>query len=501
MAQGRAVWSNSSMAFGMRVGGLVCLLALGAFAACSADQSGQGTPGGNGASSGSGGSAGAAASGGSAGSGNGGSGNFSGTGGLIDAGQGGSGGFDPDADSCAGEVSQGERKPLDMYVMFDMSGSMQSEAAPGVTKWDAVRPALQGFLNSPASAGIGVGIQYFPLLAAGSAWSCTSNSQCGGGGMCALKLCANLVPNRLEFCQNNSDCGFGGNCQRFGECANDTGYICTPLGGTCSGGLGACNAPASSFCTNADSCLVGDYQKPDVNIGVLPGNAAALIASLNAQTPRGATPTGPALQGAIQQAQSYANSNPGHQVVTVLVTDGTPTSCNPTAIGPIANLASAALNANPSVQTFVIGVFESGDTTGPDNANQIANAGGTGAAFVVNAASTDLGAQFTQALEDIRGSALSCEYSIPAPSSGELDYGKVNVEFKDGAATVTVPYVGDASSCDPSIGGWYYDADPAGGGTPSTIVVCPATCDQFTASSSGATVDVRLGCKREDIPK
>ncbi|MCB9588885.1 MAG: VWA domain-containing protein [Polyangiaceae bacterium] len=483
------------------LGALVSMCAVGVVAACSASSgNGNQVSGGTGGSAASGGTGGGG-SGGVAGSGN--TGNFGGSGGLIDGGNnGGTGGFDPDADTCAGEVTQGERKPLDMYVMFDMSGSMGAEAAPGVTKWDAVRPALQGFLTAPESAGIGVGIQYFPLLAAGSAWSCTSNSQCSGaGGLCVLKACSNQFPN-LVPCSNNSDCGFLGSCVNLGNCGTDVNSVCAPVGDTsvCGGGL-TCNQMTSSFCTESDSCLVGDYQAPDVGIAELPGNAAAITASLNAQMPRGATPTGPALQGAIQHAQSWAGSHTGHQVVVVLVTDGTPTSCNPTNINQISALATAALNGTPSVQTFVIGVFENGDTTGQSNANSIANAGGTGTAFVVDAASSSLGAQFTQALNDIRGTALSCEYSIPMPSTGTLDYDKVNVEFKDGSSTVTVPYVGDAGSCDATLGGWYYDVDPAAGGTPSTIVMCPVTCDQFTAASGAATVDVRLGCKREDIPR
>ncbi len=474
------------------------MCAVGAVAACSASSGG-----GNEVTGGNGGSA---ANGGSAGSAQGGVGgtgavSFGGTGGLIDGGNnGGTGGFDPDADSCAGEVTQGERKPLDMYVMFDMSGSMGVDAAPGVTKWDAVRPALQGFLTAPESTGIGVGIQYFPLLAAGSAWNCTNSNQCAGG-LCVLKACSDQFPN-LVPCNTVNDCGLFGSCVPLGNCGSDVNSVCAPVGDTtvCGGG-DTCNTMTSSFCTNSDSCLVGDYQAPDVAIAELPGNAAAITASLNAQMPRGSTPTGPALQGAIQHAQSWASSHAGHQVVTVLVTDGTPTSCNPTNINQIAALATTALNGTPSVQTFVIGVFESGDTTGQSNANTIANAGGTGAAFVVDAASSSLGAQFTQALEDIRGTALSCEYSIPMPSNGTLDYDKVNVEFKDGANTVTVPYVGDAGSCDATLGGWYYDVDPAGGGTPATIVMCPVTCDQFTAASGAASVDVRLGCKREDIPR
>lgn len=491
------------MAFRFRVsrpllGALVSMCAVGAVAACSASSGdNSGVTGGTGGSAASGGSGGAnGGNGGTAATGNT---SFGGSGGLLDGGNnGGSGGFDPDADTCAGEVTQGERKPLDMYIMMDLSGSMDVEAAAGVTKWSAVRQAMSGFIQDSASEGIGVGIQYFPLLTAGGAWECRTNSDCGTAGPCLIKACQPFLGG-LDFCTSNLNCGLGQQCQPIGRCSGDDSYVCGPVGGSCDT-LGSCDA-ADSICNEPDSCLVGDYQAPDVEIAQLPGNATPLVTSLNAQSPRGNTPTGPALQGAIQHAQEWANGNAGHSVITVLVTDGTPTACNPTDINQIAALASAALGGSPSVQTFVIGVFENGDTQGQSNANAIANAGGTGTAFVVDAASSSLGSQFAQALEDIRGTALSCEYSIPMPSEGTLDYDKVNVEFKDGSNTVTVPYVGDVGSCDSTLGGWYYDVDPAGGGTPSTIVMCPVTCDQFTAASGAASVDVRLGCKREDIPR
>lgn len=69
-----------------------------------------------------------------------------------------------DDSGCAGEVYVGENIPLDIYVMFDQSGSMlnrvQTEQGE-VTRMDAVRAAMSQFLNDPASGGIGVGIGYF----------------------------------------------------------------------------------------------------------------------------------------------------------------------------------------------------------------------------------------------------------------------------------------------------------------------------------------------------
>jgi hypothetical protein len=61
---------------------------------------------------------------------------------------------------CVGEFYEGESLPLDIYVMFDQSGSMLNDVG-GLTRLEAVQQATREFLRDPASAGIGVGIGYF----------------------------------------------------------------------------------------------------------------------------------------------------------------------------------------------------------------------------------------------------------------------------------------------------------------------------------------------------
>jgi Mg-chelatase subunit ChlD len=61
---------------------------------------------------------------------------------------------------CVGEFYEGESLPLDIYIMFDQSGSMINDVG-GLTRLAAVQQATREFLRDPASAGIGVGIGYF----------------------------------------------------------------------------------------------------------------------------------------------------------------------------------------------------------------------------------------------------------------------------------------------------------------------------------------------------
>ncbi len=65
---------------------------------------------------------------------------------------------------CASTSQTATSTPLDMYIMMDQSGSMGEDTGTGAIKWDAVSQALGGFLNDAASAGIGVGLQFFPIV-------------------------------------------------------------------------------------------------------------------------------------------------------------------------------------------------------------------------------------------------------------------------------------------------------------------------------------------------
>jgi Mg-chelatase subunit ChlD len=476
--------------------GLLAIGSAGPFTGCSAGD-GEGSTAQGGASSG--GASGGGAAGSSGASGNAGSSATGGAGGTINfdaaGGASGDGGFDPDS-SCAGEVHQGEQIPLDLFIMLDISGSMDQATAAGGTKWDATKQALIAFLQDGQSDGLGVGIQYFPIKAAGAPDSCTNDGQCGAHGPCFLKLCDNsttVIP-----CSTNAECS-GGNCVPFGVCANAVPQtLCLPPGGWCTLLSDPCLTVGSSTCMNAD-CDVSVYSSPAVPIAALPGNASALTASINGQITDGATPTAAALTGAINYAKDFATQNAGHTVVVVFATDGLPTECKPGDIPGISQIAAGAYGGTPSIRTFVVGVFAPSETQAPANLNAIAAAGGTQTAFIIDT-SQNVTQQLIDAFNAIRGSVLQCEFEIPLPlDAGTLDFNKVNVKVSAGGTDNILYYVGDASKCDPAAGGWYYDVDPATGGTPTKIIVCPSTCDAFKATLD-ASVDIQLGCESIPIP-
>ena len=300
------------------------------------------------------------------------------------AGSGGVAGGEGDAgggSNCGGDRYKAERSQLDIYVMFDDSGSM-------VPWWLVATQAFSDFLNDPGSAGIGIGIQYFG--------------------------------------------------------------------------------------TNCDPAF---YANPRVPIAPLPGNVAAIQDSYPS-IPIESTPTYPAMVGAIQHARDWQNGHPDHKVVVLLATDGEPVDCNST-VQNVSQAAADGLLGSPSIPTYALGMGLS-----LTNLNDIARAGGTGNAFLVDPNSRQA---LTQALNAIRGAALLCDYVLP--NRGNVDPKKVNIDFTPpGGRSTRLPNVGDASRCSAS-GGWYYDKPQA----PTRAIVCPDSCSSLNVQTGGQ-VDVILGC-------
>jgi hypothetical protein len=237
-------------------------------------------------------------------------------------------------------------------------------------------------------------------------------------------------------------------------------------------------------------CAAQDYATPAAPIAGLPGSSAALSAALGAQMPNGNTPTVPALSGALSYVTSYAQAHRGRTVAVVFATDGEPTQCtssNNTIAGAV-RVAAAAAAGTPPIKTYVLGV-------GPslNNLNQIAQAGGSGQAYLVESGGSQ---DLLAALNSIRKSALSCDYSIPVFPGKPLDFSAVNVRVKVGATgdEKLITKVDSPAACG-ATGGWYYDDNSA----PTRITLCPTICDPMVATA-GSTLTVLIGCRSVIIP-
>ena len=239
------------------------------------------------------------------------------------------------------------------------------------------------------------------------------------------------------------------------------------------------------------SCAAEHYRSQALPIEDVTRMVSGALAQLEAVTPHGQTPTGPALTAALDLASAYALAHPERSVIVVLATDGMPTTCSPTDTVALADLAEEALAGPAHVRTLVVASrsLAATDMTGFD---RIAAAGGT-----VHALSIDPHADFAAQLADALGAAatrhVACDLALPEPPRGErLDYDAVNVLLDGKSGSATLPRVAGPSSCTPT-GGWYYDVDPARG-APARLNMCKASCDR-AARAGALSLRVELGCK------
>jgi len=339
--------------------------------------------------------------------------------------------------ACATATVRATTVPLDIYVMFDRSGSMNlpqplpASGNPGagdcnvggttVSRWCYAINALGSFFRAPSSAEIGVALQFFP------------NGDC------------------------NSNVPFGYGCCSSGACCN--------------------GVPDST---------------PAVALGTLPGNAAALIAALDAQIPWGdRTPIEAALRGLTRYTKDRKRA--GREIVGLLITDGGPEGCESSA-ARLAAIASGHLSST-GIRTFVMGVdgavFPTLETIaiaggGPSHTANC-DAGITPCHFYSVRDGTP--AAFNNALQAIRRASIGCEFSMPTTDAGLLNPDQVTLEyFPGGAGTARrISKVHSASSC--SGDGFYYDSNTS----PSRITLCPGTCTRVQGDSAGK-VDILLGC-------
>ena len=426
---------------------------------------------------------------------------------------------------CSSNTVAAEPAPLDLYFTFDISKSLNLATTAGPSKWDAVKAAVNSFFSDPKSMGIGAGVGYFPIVQNVPA-TCTADGTCGSFGPCdRRKTCIQINTSNtvvVPLCVDNTSCAANQHCTLIQDCGAPN-YCAADGTATCPA---SCMAYAG-YCHARDVCDVTAYATPVVPIAALSGSTAGqamtLMTSLGQHTPDGYTPTGPALKGAIQYAQQYAQGHPGHKVAVVLVTDGLPLAytdyfdtatgiiypgfprpeCNPSDIPGIAAVAAAG-NApaagTPAVPTFVIGVASHDELVSfADKLNQIATGGGTAPAIQIDT-SQNVSQTLQAKLTDIRTKVIACDYQIP--TSG-VSFDKVNVSFSNGGSDTSIGHVTGAdgttgAACD-ARGGWYYDKDVKNdAGTPSKITVCPATCQMFQANLSGK-VNIVLGCPTIEV--
>ncbi len=258
------------------------------------------------------------------------------------------------------------------------------------------------------------------------------------------------------------------------------------------------------------ACDVPTYAAPYVKATDLPTNA--FTAPLGALTPTAASYVYEGLLGGYAIATALHTATMHDLTRVLLVTDGSPIGC--LADGgsgtPAETLSAAAAALNAGVPTYV-GYLPS--TAGQDVwANQLATAGGTQAATVIEPAKVDaLADTMLAALRAGMGDPVSC--SLPAPSDlgdGGPPMAPTRLTIfvtPEGGTRAEVPYL---ASCAPPDAGPPKEAgadagdaaalDAGSSGPPvgwtmiaGKVTLCPASCDPLQRERT-ARVEIGVDC-------
>jgi hypothetical protein len=394
-----------------------------------------------------------------------------------------------DGPLCAYESQQAKQVHLDLLLLMDRSSSMLG------AKWERAVTGLSAFIQDPASASLGVGLQFFPP---GGMHPCDSAAECSPGMQCQEQHFCGSVTGGVErsVCDPAKPAVGCTPCVGDARCSRSF-TVCNNLGAACPGGdpadmceaLGkTCESYVSNFCD------ASAYEPPAAPIAELPGGEPRLHELLLHQHPGGGTPMSGAVDGALDYLRAHLKANPDHRAALVLASDGSPDACMSQEY--ISQQVGLAFSGQPSILTFTIGLFASTDTvTREPFLNDLAKAGGTEKMFLASP-DHDLSAELLMALSQIRSVVtLPCEYTLPMPTSGNIDYQKVNVTFQTGGGNQIIPYVRTKDGCSPTMGGWFYDVDPQGGGKPQRVIMCETSCGQLKKGTDGAKVELQFGCE------
>jgi hypothetical protein len=229
-------------------------------------------------------------------------------------------------------------------------------------------------------------------------------------------------------------------------------------------------------------------RQPTVEIGELPGNQDAMLAALNSRMTFTASPMKAALEGSINHQTARAAANPDVKQVVVLMTDGftADLTCRYTT-QDLEDVADTGFNSNPSIETYVIG-FGFPDTMSAiadevlarfSPLDSLAAKGGTRQATILK--SDDTADAVSTALQAVRRAAQPCDYKVPEG----VDPAKLNMAF---VPFGQIPRVDDPAKCGQKPGFWYDPAD----GTPTTIKLCPTSCQTLQENDYAAALVI--GC-------
>lgn len=385
---------------------------------------------------------------------------------------------------CASADTPASLSKVVLAFVFDVSASMGSEYEPfhsRALKWDPVVAATKAFFSDPASKGLSATLTFFP-----NEYAVLTDTL---GQMGAPPDPTDPTdPTAMPADPVPANPGMPAPAPAD-TAAPDPAFpmMLPPIGG----GTG----------TPAEVCQAVEYENPDVPLTDLPSDAFAT--AIDAITPpdeltwRLSTPTLPALEGTITYLQTLQAQDPTASYTIVLVTDGMPALCV-TTNDDIDPVIDAVGTVSDTIPTYVIGVEnpiteeEPNPPPSVDGMHAVAEAGGTGEAFVIDTTDpTKTATDLSAIIDQIRDSSFTCSLGIPPPPDG-LDFNKEQINVQFTTATGAAPYDYDPECAGAT--GWRFDNEDM----PTAIELCPSACDALLAGLDveGGELNVQFGCER-----
>ncbi len=290
-----------------------------------------------------------------------------------------------------------ERARADVFIMFDQSASMNGMEG-NQTRWAAVTQATTGFIQSPDSAGIGVGIQYFGLGAPGI-------EDCLVARYAQAEVPIAVLPGNAQAIVNSLG--------RHGPRSE------TPTAAALTGAI-----------QYAKDWQTKNPMIPVIVLLVTDGEPSVGISAVDpVSTCFGSTQDIPS---SVAAAQAGASGTPPIKTFVL-------------GVGPsLANLDQIAV-AGGTQKAYLI--------SGTNVAQQVVNA--------LNTIRGTISKTVTKTVTKVVPIPLDCEWVMPAPSgSRDQDPTKVNVNFLTGGALTQLGRVPSKEECANFQNGWFYD-DPA----------------------------------------
>lgn len=332
-------------------------------------------------------------------------------------------------------------KPTVLYLMFDQSLSMAGGLLFGANKWDPAVKALKSFVDDPASAGLGVALQYFPS----SGGSCSD-----GSGYSTPAVSVGLLPERASVIGSSLD-------------QHSPAGVGTPIEGALRGATEFCKQyQADHSDEQCVSVLVTDG-KAELAAGC-EENADKLAAIAKAAHD----------EGVITFAVGLAGANFG--LLDKIAQQGGAPDCDASSSSYACDVSAGAEQLSDALNT----IREKVVTT---ETHAVTHTVTRTVTRTVTKTVTR-----TEVVQQVHQTSLPCEWTIPQSPDGEtFDRDKVNIRLSTDDEDTTFVRVDSAAQC--QAGAWYFD-DPA---APTRLIACEQTCQQLE-NVTDARIDILLGC-------